>query len=243
MGDVLLRVEETVLPSLAQKIMSKTGRSEPMTLPEFGTEVDKISGGGGSLEGLENGWDVMFYDENNEGLAFYSIKQGHSINPPVYDCQNWKDGNEAIVSFPYTPEADIIFYAVNNKASAQLYTYFGVDKAVYPYVFLTQNYPYPHWTCDVVFAKAVDYVSPSTSSYHNFYVKEGYATASVSRSTKLDDASETYFEDLLVAVMSIDPSTLDVQDIPSGNKSFAQYKTAFVNSDEYTHDYLINMDA
>lgn len=45
MANVLLKVEETVLPSLAQKIMSKTGRSEPMTLPEFGTEVDKISGG------------------------------------------------------------------------------------------------------------------------------------------------------------------------------------------------------
>ena len=30
----------------------------------------------GTLEGLENGWDIMFYDEHNDGLAFYSIKKG-----------------------------------------------------------------------------------------------------------------------------------------------------------------------
>ena len=39
------------------------------------------------LEGLENGYDVMFYDENMRGLAFYSIKQGHAINPPIYNTE------------------------------------------------------------------------------------------------------------------------------------------------------------
>lgn len=48
MGDVLLRVEENVLPNLAKAIMAKTGKSEPLTLPQFQAEVESISGGGSS---------------------------------------------------------------------------------------------------------------------------------------------------------------------------------------------------
>lgn len=87
-------------------------------------------------DGLSNGYDVMFYDENNEGLAFYSIKQGHAINPPVYVVKNWLDKNGAIIDFPYMPTSDVIIYANNNTYAKQLYNYYGIDSGEYPYLWL-----------------------------------------------------------------------------------------------------------
>lgn len=91
-------------------------------------------GSGGSIEGLENGYNVMFYDENNDGLAFYSIKQGHSINPPVYDCKTWQTDAGANVEFPYTPTEDVILYANNDTFASEIYKFYGIDSAVYPYI-------------------------------------------------------------------------------------------------------------
>lgn len=87
-------------------------------------------------DGLSNGYDVMFYDENNEGLAFYSVKQGHGINPPVYNCKNWQDANGGVIVFPYTPSGDAIFYANNSTYADQLYKFYGVDKGIYPYLII-----------------------------------------------------------------------------------------------------------
>lgn len=110
-------------------------------------------GSGGSLEGLENGYDVMFYDENNEGLAFYSIKQGHAINPPEYDCKRWEDSDGTVVIFPYTPLADIILYANNETYASQLYSYYGVDSVLYPYLAIYRT----STTLRIMFGKTYDY--------------------------------------------------------------------------------------
>ena len=91
-------------------------------------------GSSGSLEGLENGYDVMFYKEDNEALAFYSIKQGQGINPPVYTCKNWIDQNGTAIVFPYTPTADLTVYANNETAEASLYEHFGINPSDYPYL-------------------------------------------------------------------------------------------------------------
>lgn len=99
----------------------------------------------GTLEGLENGYDVMFYDENNDGLAFYSIKQRHSINPPVYNCKNWQTANGAIITFPYTPNADAIFYALVETYADQLYEFYGIDKGVYPYLYIRHQSGLNYW--------------------------------------------------------------------------------------------------
>ena len=90
-------------------------------------------------DGLANGYDVMFYDENNEGLAFYSIKQGHSINPPEYQVKAWASNNGDTISFPYTPNADVVLYALNGTYADTLYKYYGVDKGVYPYLMVSMN--------------------------------------------------------------------------------------------------------
>ena len=47
MADVLLKVEETVIPNIAKAIMDKTGKSEPLTLSQFASEIESISGGSG----------------------------------------------------------------------------------------------------------------------------------------------------------------------------------------------------
>ena len=91
------------------------------------------------LEGLENGWDVMFYDEHKEGLAFYCIKKGHTINPPVYDCKAWQTADGQNQDFPFTPTADIIFYANNDTYASMLYEFYGVDAGVRPYMILMCN--------------------------------------------------------------------------------------------------------
>ena len=107
---------------------------------------------GGSLEGLENGYDVMFYDENNEGLAFYSIKQGHSINAPVYTVKSWQTEDGGVITFPYTPSADVVLYANNDTYADKLYDFYGLDSAEYPYIFI-YNYQ-TQWA--VIFGNTLD---------------------------------------------------------------------------------------
>lgn len=99
-------------------------------------------GSGGTLEGLENGYDVMFYDENNEGLAFYSIRQGDGINAPVYEAKNWLDKNGNVIVFPYIPINDIELFADNSGYVSKIYEKFGVNPANYPYLFIMTNQVY-----------------------------------------------------------------------------------------------------
>lgn len=87
------------------------------------------------LEGLENGYDVMFYDENGDGLAFYSIKNGHTIPaPPVYSCKFWETESGDTISFPITPTEDMVIFANNESLDKTLYEFYKVDRALYPYV-------------------------------------------------------------------------------------------------------------
>lgn len=158
MADILLKVEENVLPNLAKAIMAKTGKSEPLTLSQFQAEVESIVPTD-SLEGLENGYDIMFYDEHNYGLASYSIKQGHTINPPVYDCKAWQTSDGSNIEFPYTPTADLILYANNDTLVSQLYKFYGVDSAVYPYIAISG---YSGETIHIRFGKSRDiYLRPN----------------------------------------------------------------------------------
>lgn len=43
MANILLKVEETVLPNLAKAIMAKTGKSEPMTVSQMASEINGIT--------------------------------------------------------------------------------------------------------------------------------------------------------------------------------------------------------
>ena len=137
----LLFANKSDLVAIADKIREKAGISDSLSFPQgFMDSIDGISVGGNlptdALEGLEGGYDVMFYDGNKKGLAMYSIKAGHSINPPVYDCDGWQKADGALVTFPYTPTEDTILYILNQTLSDQLYDFYGIDKVVYPYILI-----------------------------------------------------------------------------------------------------------
>lgn len=168
------------------------------------------------LEGLENGYDVMFYDENSKGLAFYSIKSGHAINPPVYSCKNWQDANGGIVTFPYTPSANAIFYANNNTYASMLYQYYGIDSAVYPYI-------------------CIDYLQSTNKSITVCFFKthgvangcENNITATVTLDSVLSYSS---LEELLELVM---------YHVPADSTFESTYVYMYDNS---SHRYCINFD-
>lgn len=132
----------------------------------------------GTLEGLENGYDVMFYDENNEGLAFYSIKQGHSIEAPVYDCKAWKTSDGTSYSFPCTPTTDLILYADNSTYASSLYNFYGIDPVIYPYFlvdyFNGRVYVYISKTVTFTSTTRIDFGKSNASSGT---VKYGYTYA------------------------------------------------------------------
>lgn len=126
--------KELSVQNLANSIRNKTGKTNKMTLEQMAIEVDSLKPLG-SLDGLNNGYDVMFYDENYSGLAFYSIKAGHTIqNPPLYVCDYWVYENGVPVVFPITPTEDIIMYAHFTDLVAELYDFYKIDSVLYPYL-------------------------------------------------------------------------------------------------------------
>ncbi len=156
-----------------------------------------------TLVGLENGYDVMFYDENNEGLAFYSIKQGHSIEAPIYDCKNWQTSNGANVVFPYTPSGDAIFYANNDTYASALYKYYGVDSAIYPYVCIFAGLP------TTALSKTFIYFAKSLSANETAmgFVNALYGDGKYVNRTTFD--MENDFETLVARVMeNVPPDSL-----------------------------------
>lgn len=155
--------EETYIQNIANAIREKTGKTEPIMVSQMASEIGALKPLG-TLDGLENGYDVMFYDENNEGLAFYSIKEGHSINPPVYNCKAWQTEDGASITFPYTPSADLIVYALNSTYADQLYDFYGVDSAVYPYLCLIAYKSSSSKSLRLIFGSSTDtYGRPSGS--------------------------------------------------------------------------------
>ena len=42
MADILMRVDESILPNIARAIMNRTGKTEPIALTQFSTEIEGI---------------------------------------------------------------------------------------------------------------------------------------------------------------------------------------------------------
>ena len=54
MADILLQLDETILPGIANAIKDKTGKTDALPLTQFAAEIESISGGsGGGSEDLE----------------------------------------------------------------------------------------------------------------------------------------------------------------------------------------------
>lgn len=193
-------------------------------------EVVEGSGSGGSLDGLKDGWDVMFYDENNEGLAFYSIKQGHTIEAPMYDVQNWLDSNGSVIAFPYTPTADIILYAQANDTVGMLYEHFGVDRAIYPILIIGSLCYASNGYTDVTV-----YFGHTTTGWgsSSIALKDGYYKQYTRASgTTLLNTDEDVLTKLLEVVTNLEPNLeYSSGQSPSVDYGTNMYKTAFTNED------------
>lgn len=50
MADVLIKVDETVVPEIARAIMAKTGKSDPLKITDFAGEIAGIGGGSNDSE-------------------------------------------------------------------------------------------------------------------------------------------------------------------------------------------------
>lgn len=185
--DVAVGEINTGKPPVLQEIsITKDGTYTPDYGVDGFSKVDVFVLPTDMLDGLEDGWDVMFYDEYKRGLASYSIKKGHAINPPVYTCKNWQNADKEVITFPYKPTEDVIFYALNLTYADLLYEHFGVDKGVYPYVMVqvihkTTNSSYPY-TYKIAFfdtitksinqPRLVGVNSNISQSTHDYYISD-----------------------------------------------------------------------
>ena len=164
----LVVAEKSDLVAIANAIRAKSGRTDSMSFPyDFVSGIEGIASGdgeGSGMDGLEQGYDVMFYDENNEGLAFYSIKQGHTINPPVY-AQSWENANGEVIAFPFTPTGDISIYAIVSNLDG-LYQHYGIDGNTYPCVIICiDTSSTSGMNCKLMFG---DVVNGTTTNYIQF---------------------------------------------------------------------------
>lgn len=125
-------LKEISTPKLQDKVITENGTYQADSgydaLRSVTVEVAS------SLEGLENGYDVMFYDENNDGLAFYSVRQGLYVDKPQYNCKRWVTADGVVVELPLQPTSDMQLYASNNTYARILYENYGVDMVEYPYL-------------------------------------------------------------------------------------------------------------
>lgn len=140
MADVLIKVDETVMPEIAQAIMSKTGKSDPLKITQFAEEIEGISVGGGST--MEDGFTVNFYGADNELIESDTVKCGYYVDaPPNMSVGGWNDSNGVnFIDFPFTQSIAgtvIDLYAIASAGYDDLlYEAFGVDKETYPYVYI-----------------------------------------------------------------------------------------------------------
>jgi hypothetical protein len=54
-------------------------------------------------------YNVTFYTDDGVVIAAYIIRKGDAVNPPIADV-NWVDGEDATITFPYSPTSDTNLY-------------------------------------------------------------------------------------------------------------------------------------
>lgn len=154
------------------------------TLEAFGDEARRFNGGTtlpltttqmieifkNANVGLVKGYDVTFYDENNKKLAFCSVKNGVSVEAPIYGYDSWKDENGNSVIFPYMPKGNASIYALSQSYASRLYNLYNVDQGTYPYVLIFLNKDNRNLTM-LIFAKgiATDGTTSISTTYNPLY--------------------------------------------------------------------------
>ena len=124
-------------------VPDKTPKLQDKTITENGTyqadngydALRSVTVEVASSGGIEDGYNVEFCADTGDKVAFYSIVKGLSIpTAPSYDCSRWQLEDGTPILFPLTPTENMTLYANNESALNSLWEYYGMDKAVYPYV-------------------------------------------------------------------------------------------------------------
>lgn len=174
MSTELTKIEylRSKITSLADHIRAKAGKSGAMTFAELEAAVDGIStgssggstGGGSSDSGsgtatIEGGYTINFYDYDEILIESHSAKCGNHIDSPLsFIPAYWANANGYKNTFPLTVASDsetkvYDLYAMAESIVDRLYSVFGVDKNIYPYVLMSQS-PNNTNRMDIYFAES-----------------------------------------------------------------------------------------
>lgn len=107
----------------------------------------------GAVETVAGGHMVKFYDEFNEPLDIRSVRDGATVNAPVYKVKYWQGEDGAAVAFPAIITADLIVVAVNSSTAGEIYEHYSIDSGTYPYLYITFRKGMKQIV--IVFAKAI----------------------------------------------------------------------------------------
>ena len=225
-SNILYSIKESTLKGIANSIRSKTGKTDSILTENMASEIEGISSGG-----IEGGYNVTFNDENEELLALYSIKQGHSINPPNYTCKAWKTEESEIVEFPYTPTTDITLIADNSTVAKLLYDYYGVDAGVYHYVIA---YMYKTKYIIVCFGTEIDEYNRFINTYRNSTSSAGAFTGTTAK--EFAEHVMNYVDPSLLTEYSNDYCSFD-DSIISGSSTIRGTNFDFAYSNGTTYDF------
>jgi hypothetical protein len=115
------------------------------------TAVDMANAQTSEIELLDHTVKFMV---DGEPYEVVSVKDGNSVNEPTTPEKEdlmfagWLDSENALTSFPLTPTDNIELLAkFDYTLETQLYNFYGVSKADYPYVLIemTSSYMYLHF--------------------------------------------------------------------------------------------------
>ncbi len=109
-----------------------------------GFALGLASGGTPTATELDN---TVKFLVDGEPYEIVSVKNGNFVSKPLTDPTSpngvfisWQNSDNVPVNFPYPPNGDVTLYALITEPQAErLYTFFGVDKESYPYIFVTKR--------------------------------------------------------------------------------------------------------
>lgn len=132
MADILIKVDETVMPDIAKAIMSKTGKTDPLKITQFAEEINRISGSGGS-SGTYNtdlcGYEY-FYEIGCVSNVVEALETVVEESPDeVKHMYNWKTNDSAASAYKC-----ITYSPIDNSNKC---TYFGVGG--HEVIYFTKN--------------------------------------------------------------------------------------------------------